>query len=879
MGFSAREHLLTVISVALAVSAAAGGTPRRPAGRSGREGRPVPYREARVAVHTTRVTGELPSGALGSNVQFISGGDGILDPQTGALREAAVAEVARLRLGTIRFPGGALSQGYHWRDGVGPAAGRPDGISYFDGRLVSNEYGTDEHMELCERVGAEATITVNFESGTPREAANWVEYVNGEVPDDVPSDWTVDSWSGDAAAPPGYFAWLRSQFGHPEPYGVRRWEVGNEVYDRWSETISAAEYARQFLEFAAAMKAVDPSIEIAAVGYEWADRPWRPDDDPWNATVASIAGQAMDALHVHTYLPLGDGRTIILYSNGGVDVPVAIREPGTYTLSFLARGFNMFGAYPLPDGRVAILRVSVDGRTIRDLPLDRVRAGRWSLPLDLQAGDHTITLAFVNDAYDPSQGIDLDVALDREAVLDGPGGRIVLELADLGDACRSAMAGSIVYGRQIERIRALLEERTGRNDIAVWVTEMNTLYGLAGFNLHEAERHASGTAMAAMAIAEIGAGATIVQPWSLLENWFFGFMTDARSLGKRCTFHVWRLLGEAAGGDLAEVDVSGPTWDLDHPVPGMDTATGLPALRAMAVVHKDRIDVLLANTLPDAGLDVRVVVDGGDEDATATVVLVDAAGPSARDLDPEDDLFPWTDGIVGRAVEVDADRPLWLPSEGRLDPDEGSIELWARPEWSAGDGADHRLLSLGGSLLLLVTGDGWLGAVVAGEGSADDADLVFTAVSGWEPGQWHHVALTWDRDTWRLYLDGREAAWARRQVLWTWIDPVPGLVVGSATFATEGGWDGAVDEVRLLSRTLSADEIAADAEAGRVGAPLAVVPGTTALLHLDGTVHDVVQDERTRVETSEVPASFGSFRVRIPPAGFVRATVPPAGGG
>ncbi len=867
-----------VVAAMVLCAAGAGAEERRPAGRAGRGAAAVPVLPAWVTVLPDRVLGPLPAVALGSNIQFIEGGDGILDPATGELREAAVAELAKLHLGTIRFPGGSWSQGYHWRDGVGPRASRPPGTSYFDGSPVANDYGTGEHLELCRRLGAEATITVNFESGTPREAANWVEYVNGEVPDQVPPEWTAGSWGGGDVAPAGYFAWLRSVFGHPEPYGVRRWEVGNEVYDRWSGEYSAAAYATRFLEFVRAMKAVDPTIRVAAVGYERADRPWREGDDPWNRTVAAIAGGEMDALHVHTYGPGTDGRTIVLLTAGPVEVPVTVEAGGSHRLSFLARGVDLYGPYPLPDGTVAVLRVSADGEPVAEVPLDRPFGGVYSVSIELEAGPHTLALDFINDVYDPVQGIDLNVALDSTLILDGPGGRRQVALASPGDAARSAMACSLVYGDEIRRIHGILQEATGRDDIEVWVTEANTLYGLVGFDLHRAERFESAAALAALAMEEIQAGAVMVQQWSAMENWFFGFLTDARSLGKRATFHVWRLLGELGVGEVVRTEVQGPAWNLDRPVVGMERVEGIPALRAMAVRRDDRVSLLLVNTAVDTALNVHVAMDGLPDEATASVTVVSAASPADRDVNPDADAVVFGPGVVGEAAAVGGERPIWIPTEGRLSPERGTVELWVQPAFTPGDGADHPVLSAGYSLHIGITPEGLLAALLAGEDGAG-LDVAAGDVRGWAEGTWHHVAVTWDGDVIALYADGAELARGTRRALWTWIDPVPGLRVGSSVFQPGSGWRGAVDEVRLLAQPRSPAGIASDAFLGASGSPLAPLPGVTALLHLDGDLADAVRDERTRAVSGEAPILFGSLPVSLPPAGVALVVLPPPGCG
>ncbi|HET7559363.1 MAG TPA: hypothetical protein VFK80_05335, partial [Limnochordia bacterium] len=147
----------------------------------------------------------------------------------------------------LRWPGGNFVSGYHWRDGIGPAELRPTRPNQAWGGIETNAVGTDEFLKFCRLIGAEPHICVNIGTGTPEEAAAWVEYCNG------PAD-----------SPMGR---LRAQCGHPEPYGITWWEVGNEIYARWQiGHCDSAENARRFRAFARAMRAVDPSIRLIANG-------------------------------------------------------------------------------------------------------------------------------------------------------------------------------------------------------------------------------------------------------------------------------------------------------------------------------------------------------------------------------------------------------------------------------------------------------------------------------------------------------------------------------------------------------------------------------------------------------------------------------------
>ena len=110
----------------------------------------------------------------------------------------------------LRWPGGNFASFYHWREGVGPAHLRPTSANHAWGGLEYNLFGTDEFIQFCRQIKAQPQITVNTGTGFAEEAAAWVEYCNGDA----------------ASTPMGR---LRALNGHPEPYNVRLWEVGNET--------------------------------------------------------------------------------------------------------------------------------------------------------------------------------------------------------------------------------------------------------------------------------------------------------------------------------------------------------------------------------------------------------------------------------------------------------------------------------------------------------------------------------------------------------------------------------------------------------------------------------------------------------------------------
>jgi len=178
-----------------------------------------------------------------------------------------------------RWPGGNFVSGYHWRDGVGPIQQRPTVPNLAWGQPEPNTFGTDEFVALCRDTGSEPMICVNGGSGTPEEAAQWVEYCNGST-----------------ATPLGK---LRAAHGHPQPYHVKYWEVGNELWGHWQVNwTTGVGYADRFKRFAAAMLAVDPSIKLYACGAPVQS------GKRWNG---ALIGAASGVLHATTDHPLIGG--------------------------------------------------------------------------------------------------------------------------------------------------------------------------------------------------------------------------------------------------------------------------------------------------------------------------------------------------------------------------------------------------------------------------------------------------------------------------------------------------------------------------------------------------------------------------------------------
>ena len=109
----------------------------------------------------------------------------------------------------MRWPGGNFLMGYDWKDGIGPKDQRPKRINLAWGGVDNNHVGTDEWMKLNKSIGSENVVAVNLGLGSILDAAYLVEYCN---------------YKGGT-----YYSDLRAKNGHPQPYNVKIWDLGNEV--------------------------------------------------------------------------------------------------------------------------------------------------------------------------------------------------------------------------------------------------------------------------------------------------------------------------------------------------------------------------------------------------------------------------------------------------------------------------------------------------------------------------------------------------------------------------------------------------------------------------------------------------------------------------
>ncbi|MCE5187370.1 MAG: DUF1080 domain-containing protein [Planctomycetaceae bacterium] len=218
----------------------------------------------------------------------------------GGFRPDLLAAVQGLRPPVIRWPGGCFASLYLWKDGIGPQHARKRYVANMWDDQDTNSYGTDEFLQMCERIGTEPLICINTgvlnsACGAPAQwklspdttetyvqyALDWMEYCNGSV-----------------ETPMGA---LRAANGHPEPYNVTYWEIDNETW-----AAGSAAYIARVQVFAPAMRAkadeLGVPIVLAAVGGGSYDM-------GWNAAIIDSCASLIDYISVHHYEGSGGYKT------------------------------------------------------------------------------------------------------------------------------------------------------------------------------------------------------------------------------------------------------------------------------------------------------------------------------------------------------------------------------------------------------------------------------------------------------------------------------------------------------------------------------------------------------------------------------------------
>ena len=176
-----------------------------------------------------------------------------------------------------RWPGGNFVSGYDWRDGIGDRDRRPPLKNPAWQGVEPNDFGLDEFMLFCKLLDTEPYIAVNTGAGEVENAFAELQYANG----------SADTEMGK----------LRAANGNPNPYQVKYWGIGNEMYGDWQiGHMPVEQYAEKHNQFVDAFRKFDPSIKVIAVGAV----------GKWDDVIMRQCAEHMDLISEHFYVQQRD---------------------------------------------------------------------------------------------------------------------------------------------------------------------------------------------------------------------------------------------------------------------------------------------------------------------------------------------------------------------------------------------------------------------------------------------------------------------------------------------------------------------------------------------------------------------------------------------
>ncbi len=196
-------------------------------------------------------------------------------PNVEGIRLDVLEALKKIHVPVLRWPGGCFADEYHWRDGIGPQEGRKRMVNtHWGGVVEDNSFGTHEFLTLCRLLGCEPYINANVGSGSVREMAEWVEYLNS----DGDSSIARERWAN----------------GQKEAFGVKYFGVGNENWG-CGGNMRAEYYADTYRRYQTYCRNYGKNkLFRIACGPNG-------DDTAWTETLMERAGNYMDALTMHYY--------------------------------------------------------------------------------------------------------------------------------------------------------------------------------------------------------------------------------------------------------------------------------------------------------------------------------------------------------------------------------------------------------------------------------------------------------------------------------------------------------------------------------------------------------------------------------------------------
>ncbi len=209
---------------------------------------------------------------------FYVGENNKVIPNKKGIRLDIIEALKKLKVPVLRWPGGCFADHYHWKDAIGPKNQRKPIENMMWGNVrEDNSFGTNEFLDMCEMINADAYLAVNMGGGSVEEAVDWVKYVNH-------------------ANGTSFLTDMRQKNGRTKPWKVRYWGIGNESWDCGGH-MDVDYYVDQYKKYATMMTTYNNSEGLfrIAVGPGTEDFHWT------EVLLRDIPKKLIDGVSIHHY--------------------------------------------------------------------------------------------------------------------------------------------------------------------------------------------------------------------------------------------------------------------------------------------------------------------------------------------------------------------------------------------------------------------------------------------------------------------------------------------------------------------------------------------------------------------------------------------------
>ncbi|MFJ7936076.1 FIMAH domain-containing protein [Sporosarcina sp. NPDC096371] len=182
----------------------------------------IPQEATTISIQPENEIGEIAKKMFGINHRYANDGYSSWDAENKQIFDSFEVEFKKANFGSVRYPGGTVSNLFEWKRSIGSVEDRKKtihGLPYEENnKPLAPNFGLDEAARWLEENDSEMIYVYGMGNGSAQDAGDLVEYLNAEVGEN----------------PNGGIDWaqVRADNGHDKPYGVKSFELGNEM-DLW----------------------------------------------------------------------------------------------------------------------------------------------------------------------------------------------------------------------------------------------------------------------------------------------------------------------------------------------------------------------------------------------------------------------------------------------------------------------------------------------------------------------------------------------------------------------------------------------------------------------------------------------------------------------